>query len=88
VDKIMQTHPKHLHDLFRYATKLVGSDAKTNKIINHINNKSKLDYPNCPIRGSLQLNRYHFWKFFHENGGKLLQPTAKPCLSLEKKGRE
>jgi hypothetical protein len=49
VDKIMDTYPKHLHDLFRYATKLVGSDAKTTKIIHHMNNKSKLDHPNCPI---------------------------------------
>jgi hypothetical protein len=85
VDEILQTYAKHLHDLFRYATKMVGSDAKTTKLIYHMNNKSKLDHPNCPIQGSLRLTKHHFWKFFHKNGGKLFWPTSKPRLSRKNK---
>jgi hypothetical protein len=87
IQKFQTKYPNLLHDLFRHATKLVGSNTHTFQIIYHMNQRCHHDYPNCPMQGNLNLNKYRFWEFFKKNKGRLNQPTSKPHLSRANKKR-
>ena len=79
--KIQQLYPELLHSLFRYAGNTHGYDANTSILVSSMNDKSKALYPNCPVRGKLELSKYNFTRFFKENKGIIKQPTTKPRLT-------
>ena len=85
VDMLCKLFPTLLHSLYRYATSVLGCSANTKTLVEVINCKSKMEYPDCPICSNLSLNSYHFWKFFKKFGGQLIRHTAKPRLSEEQK---
>ena len=85
VDVILRLYPKLLYELFRYAVSVIGSSSRTNSIVNIMNKKTAVTYPECPIRSDLKLTPHHFWVFFNKFNGKLLCPTTKPRLTDEQK---
>jgi hypothetical protein len=75
---IQEKIPGFLHKLYRYASKVVGADAKITIICDIMNRKAANDFKLCPIRGKLKLNSYHFFRFFNDCNGLLKSPTSKP----------
>ena len=65
---IQEKFPGFLHKLYRYASKVVGADAKNTIICDVMNRKAANDFKLCPIRGKLKLNSYHFFRFLGEEG--------------------
>ena len=85
VDKMMQTYPKLLHTLYRYATKILSCSANTRSLIACMKRRSKVLYPDCPVCSDLKLTKFHFWEWFHKCGGILKRPTTKNRLTPEQR---
>ena len=85
IEKVQVEHPTFLHEMYHYAVSVLGASATTKAIVEIMKKRAKIIYPSCPTRGNLQLNTYHFWRFFHRNNGRLIAPTTKPRLNQEKK---
>ena len=69
IDGIMKQYPKLLHSLYRYATKILSCSANTRSLVACMKRRSKVLFPNCPVRRDLKLTKYHFWEWFHKCGG-------------------
>ena len=83
IDYIQSKFPGYLHSLYRYATRVLGNMANARSIINLMNERSSALHPSCPIRSDLRMTKHHFWRFFYQFGGKLLNHTTKPRLTLQ-----
>jgi hypothetical protein len=75
--------PGFLHKCYRYATSVVGADAKLTSIIHIMQEYASAMYPNCPIRSTLSLNKYQFDTFFSLFQGKYFAPVTKPRLTIQ-----
>lgn len=69
IDMLCRLFPTLLHSLYRYSTSVLGCSANTSTLVDLMNQKCKMEYPECPIRSNLSLNKYHFWKIFKKFGG-------------------
>ena len=85
VKNIMGRFPTLLHGLFCQATAILGPSANTQSIIHFMNRQCRVLHPDCPYRRDLTLTKFHFWEFFHSNGGILKAPTSKPRLTPEQR---
>ena len=83
VDKLMKAFPEFLHECYRHVTKKHGLAETTKELCRAMNDYAKDKYSECPTRGSLNMTKHHFWKFFYMNGGKLKKPVTKPRLTKE-----
>ena len=57
---ILKMFPTLLHELYRYATSVLGASCKTSSLIHIMNRKPAVLYPNSPIRSNLKLTKHHF----------------------------
>jgi hypothetical protein len=74
--------PGFLIGLFRYATAILGTQARMSYIYNLMNEEAKLDFEGkCRYRGTLKLTKHHFYTFFQRNNGFLKAHVYKPLLS-------
>jgi hypothetical protein len=85
IDEIEASFPGFLHRMYRQATKTLGHDAPIRTLYHHMNIKARQQYLDCPTRGSLTLNKYHFRKWFRLNGGKFRKCTTKPTLTAQQR---
>jgi hypothetical protein len=83
ITSIEENHPGFLHECYRYATSITGTDAQLDSIIEFMQEYAKLHYSSCPTCGTLSLSHFHFYTFFKFFGGKYHKPTTKPQLSDE-----
>ena len=81
IESICKMYPSFLHECYRNATKKYGLSDTAGVISQAMNDYAKEKYPNCQIRGNLNMTKHHFWKFFYLNGGKLRRPITKPRLT-------
>ena len=81
VEYLSSKFPWFLHQIYRYTISVIGATANAESITEMMNTRSRLLFPNCPIRRNLGLTKFHFWKFFHHNNFKVLSPTSKPRLT-------
>ena len=63
VDIILEQDPTCLHRLYRYATNVIGTSANVESLVEIMNQRAHVMYPNCPIRSNLKLTKHHFWVF-------------------------
>lgn len=73
VDVILKMFPTLLHELYRYATSVLGASAKTSSLIHIMNRKSAVTYPNCPIRSNQKLTKHGISR--KPSSKKLVQST-------------
>lgn len=83
ITEVEKQFPGFLHECYRYATSVAGSDAQLDTLIEIMKEYSKVEFPNCPIRGSLNMTKYYFYHFFNIFEGKFRSPTTKPRLTTE-----
>ena len=85
VDKIDNNHPGYLHELYRYATKIVGHKSSFAAIAIAMNEKSSVSSEN---RMTLHLSREQVNNWFKINGGKEYSPIEKPLdTDIHRKAR-
>ena len=80
-DQITADHPTYLHELYRHATDLVGTDATFEEIAWHMNLQSTVD----ETRPNLNLNKQSLYRWFKKNKGKEKKHSQKPFLTDEQK---
>ena len=85
VDLLLSLFPTLLHNLFRYAGRILGHSANVMKIVDIMKARAKSLFPNCPIRSNLAISKRQFWNFFKKFQGKLVRPTSKPRLTDDHK---
>jgi hypothetical protein len=73
--------PGFLHECYRYATSILGSDARLSRTMTLMEEYAKSKYRFCPIRGDLTLTYHHFYSFFNSFKGKYIKPITKPRLN-------
>ena len=85
IDVILMKFPTLLHELYRYATSVLGASCKISSLIHVMNWKSAVLHPTCPIRSNLRLTKHHFWNFFKRFDGKVVCVITKPRLTEDQK---
>ena len=85
VSHLEESFPRFLHDCYtRYAsTTVAGSDASIPFLCFYMNEKARIEYKTCEIRGNLHMTTHHFHTFFKIFKGSIKEPTTKPCLTNE-----
>ena len=81
IDFLQEKFPTYLHSLYRYATRVLGTMASARSLIDLMNERSSVLHPSCPIRSNLNITKHHFWRFFYQFDGKLINHTTKPRLT-------
>ena len=82
---ILNTYPELLHKLYRYATNVLGPQARAANIVKLMNEKCKVLFPNGFMGSLLTLTKHHFHIFFDMFQGKLVRPSTKPRLTDDHK---
>jgi hypothetical protein len=83
ITELEKQFPGFLHECYRYATSVAGSDAQLDTLIKIMKEYSKVEFTDCPIRGSFNMTKYYFYHFFNIFEGKFQSPTTKPHLTTE-----
>jgi len=80
-DRITATHPEFLHNIWRYATTLLGQAATFPELAESMNLKSATEegYP------TLRLNQWSLSRWFKTQGGREKKNCEKPYLSAQQK---
>jgi hypothetical protein len=83
--EIERKFPGFLHECYRYAASITGTDAQLETILTFMDEYARVHFPSCPIRSTLSMTRHHFYKFFGIFNGKYNSPTTKPRLTDKQK---
>ena len=78
---IQELFPDFLHKLYRYATKILGHNCNNYRIRHLMMRKARRDFPNCVIRGCLNITNHSFKVFFQSNNGYYKKLCTKPVRS-------
>jgi hypothetical protein len=81
VSILEQRFPGFLIKMFRYATSVLGTEARCSYIYELMNQRAKLEYKHCKYRGTLLLTKHHFETFFKQNNGTFKVHLYKPLLT-------
>ena len=83
IDMILEQDQTCLHRLYRYATSVIGVTANAEALVDVMNKRAHIMYPNCPIRSNLKLSKHHFWFLFYRHNDQLIRHTTKTRLSQQ-----
>lgn len=83
IDDFEEKFPGFLHECYRYGTSIAGCDAYLPTLLHLMEEYAKSNYPHCPTRKSLTMNKYHFRLFFTKFNGTYFAPTTKPRLNSD-----
>ena len=81
-ETLEKEHPGYIRELFRYAQKTVGSQARYEDLARVMNEKSRVDEQGRPVT---RFSRDILMRWFHQQGGTLKSPMEKPYLTAEQK---
>lgn len=83
VEYLQCEFPTFLHKCYCHATKVLGVSDTAQNLSLSMNEYACDTHSNYEICGSLLMTKWHFWRFFFSNGGKLKRPITKPRLKKE-----
>ena len=75
--------PLFLHELYCYASSTLGYNSNNYKIRTLMTKKARVDYPDCPVIGGLNLTRYAFHEFFVKNSGYYTKLSRTPTSTVK-----
>ncbi len=82
-DRLTSNYPQYLHQLWQYATDLLGDTATFGEITQAMNQQSTT-YEHLP---TINLNKFSLYRWFKKNKGKEKRVKEKPLLTEEHKIR-